>query len=51
MVAFDPANLLYISGFMPDGAPELILNKLSTNHIKIAVAQAMLDRDCPAVPA
>jgi Xaa-Pro aminopeptidase len=54
LVIFNPDNLNYVSGFMPDvapweraiaciiprdGTPELILNELSTNHIKIAVAR------------
>lgn len=54
LVVFNPDNLLYLSGFMPDvapwerpiaciipkdGAPELILNELSTNHIAIAIAR------------
>ena len=53
-VVLNPDNINYLSGFMPDvapwerpiaciipkdGAPELILNELSTNHIKISVAR------------
>src|SRR5947209_19862265 len=53
-VILNADNVNYVSGFMPDvapwerpiaciipreGAPELILNELSTNHIKISVAR------------
>ncbi len=51
-VILNPDNINYVSGFMPDvqpwerpiaciiprdGAPELLLNELSTNHIRLAV--------------